>query len=385
MSDSYTSIQATFASSTVRAYISEYRKRITADTVGGIIGIAQYEVVATHLGPRQSSVTLLVQDLQFRGCQSSPTFGQPEPIQERQRVVQLVGQLRELKSVEALDTPKDSEKDELTSPSSNRSQTESPFVSGEHHGNDEHSVLASQVAFRSQMPQNKEPQSAVANDVQRNKNPYCPAKDARPGRDRYGPAANASRREKNTHEVLLGLLADNRKHGNLESPTDRLTRDLTKVGLVNAKPPLKPSEKHERAAQHSDSGQQLSPHRAAPHAMAADKLLVNECEESVEGLQHETSGMNGDEIRGIHPKVLEVTEVDTELSNIQEGRVRTRKSSNENARESNPQMTPVRKSQAVEEHKVHTQSSEDFSIRLPSANNIGEDLTNNPWNVGCST
>lgn len=363
MSDSYTFIQATFASSIVRAYVTKYQKRITAETKGSIIDITQYEIVATHLGPTQSSVTLLVQDLHVRGCHGSATFGQPVPIQERHRVGLLVRRIRELKSVEVSDTSKDSEKDELVSPSSKRPPIETLLVGEGSHGDDRHATLATQVVFRSQMLQNQNLESTVANHVQPNK--------------------NSSRTSEETR--LLGLLTKAKKHGIFESPTNRTTRDLTRDRLVTDKPLSKSSEKHGGAAQHSDSGPHLSPHRSAPQATSTEKMRVNDHGEAIERLHQEQSGVNGDGILVVTPKVLRVIKIDTERSRNQESKFRTNQHSYDNTKERNPQMIPDRKSQAVEKHEVHTQSSKDFSIALPSQNNIGEHLTSDPWNVGCST
>jgi len=51
----------------------------------------------------------------------------------------------------------------------------------------------------------------------------------------------------------------------------------------------------------------------------------------------------------------------------------------------NPLKIPDQKVRAIEKHVVHTQSSKDFSIGLQNENIIGKELTNDPWNVGCST
>jgi len=366
----------------VKAYVTKHRRRITKDTQGGIIGIVQYEIVATHLGPKQSSVTLLVNDLQFCGSAGSGTFGQPSPVHQRQRVGLLVQRLRELKSVEVPDVCIDSDNDELAAPSSKRPKTETGIEGSGYDGVDRQSALATQVVFHSQMPQDEELEVAVANYVQPNKVSSNPSKETWTAPNRYGLPANASRRKVNTTGDLLGLL-EVRKHRTLERPATRNTRDLTKDGPVTDEPLSESSEKHGRAIEHSDTGQHSRSRRSGPQATPSKRILVNVHGEATKELQQEAGDVDGDADLGVTPKDSRVIEVNAELPS-QERTFRTGQDPNDNVNRRDPQKIPGRKTQALEKHEIDNQGSKDPSIGLLKKNDIGENLTNHPWNVGCS-
>ena len=329
-------------------------------------------------------MTLLVQDLQFRGSEGSPTFGHPVPIQDRQRVGPLVRRLKELKSVEALDVPKDSERDGLPPSSPTRSQVESPGVGDGAYGADEHFTLATQVGFRSQMSRNKNLESTGANSIQPEKISLRPSEEAPSAPDRYGAPENAKRRKKNTEDDLLGLLRKPPQPRSLESRTGGPAIDLTKDGLAIDKPRSTSYDKPGLLAQ-SYSVPHSRLNRSAAQATSWGKMRVNDQRGAIEMLQQEASGVNGGEDLLVAPKVQSEFRVDTELSRKEESRLRTAKDSNAKVKHGSPQKPPDRQSQAVEKHRVHGQSSKNFSIGLSIENDNEEHFTEDPWNVGCST
>jgi len=249
-------------------------------------------------------VTLLVEDLQFCGSAGSGTFGQPAPIQQRQRVGPLVRQLRELKSVEVLDVPKESDNDDVASPSSKRSPTDIGIVGNESHGDDRHSTLATQVVFQSQMPPIKELEVTVANVVQPNRTLFDRSKEARTAPKRHELPANGSRRQVNTNGDLLGLLVEVRKQRTLEGLANRNTKDFTKDGLATDKPLSESSEKHGRAAEYSHSGQHSIPRQSVPQATSSEKMRVSVHGGSTESLQQEVRGVNRDGNLGVKQNIL---------------------------------------------------------------------------------
>ncbi len=327
-------------------------------------------------------MTLLVNDLQFCGSAGSGTFGQPSPVHQRQRVGLLVQRLRELKSVEVPDVCIDSDNDELAAPSSKRPKTETGIEGSGYDGVDRQSALATQVVFHSQMPQDEELEVAVANYVQPNKVSSNPSKETWTAPNRYGLPANASRRKVNTTGDLLGLL-EVRKHRTLERPATRNTRDLTKDGPVTDEPLSESSEKHGRAIEHSDTGQHSRSRRSGPQATPSKRMLVNVHGEATKELQQEAGDVDGDADLGVTPKDSRVIEVNTELPS-QERTFRTGQDPNDNVNRRDPQKIPGRKTQALEKHEIDNQGSKDPSIGLLKKNDIGENLTNHPWNVGCS-
>lgn len=302
LSDSYTSIEATFASSVVKAYFSKHGTRITKDTQGGVIGIAQYDIVATHLGPKQSSVTLLVRDFQFCGCAGQAAFGQPVRIQKRQRVELLVRQLRELKSAETLDTRKTSDEDELASPSSKRPQNKLRIVGDtSQRDNDRHLTMATQVGFHSQTSQKEELELTVADKAQPNSNLSRTFKGAGTVLNRYGSSANASRRTTTTNEDLLRLITKQQKLRTLESPSNRNARELMKDGAVADKPLSEYPDKRGEGIGDSDSGQHSSPRRSVPQARSSKTKPVEDHGGAFASLRQEASGVNGDSTLGVTP------------------------------------------------------------------------------------
>ncbi|SLM37343.1 hypothetical protein LPUS_07162 [Lasallia pustulata] len=98
VSDSQTSIQVIFAASSVSKYTAVARKRITDGTRGGLVQIRAFEIVATHLGPKQSRLKLLIKDFQSLGCDGSGTFGNPLPIGSKQNISAALNQLGELRA-----------------------------------------------------------------------------------------------------------------------------------------------------------------------------------------------------------------------------------------------------------------------------------------------
>ena len=97
VSDSQTSIQVIFAASAVGKYTAVARKRITDGTRGGLVQIRALEIVATHLGPKQSRLKLLIKDFQSLGCDGSGTFGNPVPIGSKPNISAALNQLGELR------------------------------------------------------------------------------------------------------------------------------------------------------------------------------------------------------------------------------------------------------------------------------------------------
>ena len=98
ISDSHTSIHVTFAASAVSKYTAVARKRITDGTRGGLIQIHAFEIVATHFGPKQSRLTLLIKEFQSLGSDGSGTFGNPLPIGSRQDITVTLSQLGEFRA-----------------------------------------------------------------------------------------------------------------------------------------------------------------------------------------------------------------------------------------------------------------------------------------------
>lgn len=100
VSDSITRLQVRFAASAAHKYREETRKRVTQDSVGGILQITDFEILATHLGPRPSRLTILIKDFQNVGSNGSGGFGVPRALNDLPETVNLLDRLQMLRSQE---------------------------------------------------------------------------------------------------------------------------------------------------------------------------------------------------------------------------------------------------------------------------------------------
>ena len=76
IADRSTRINATFAKRSTDLYEQKTKQRFTQDRPGCLIGLNSFEIVATHLGPRDQQLTLLVKDFTVLGAEGSSRIGQ---------------------------------------------------------------------------------------------------------------------------------------------------------------------------------------------------------------------------------------------------------------------------------------------------------------------
>lgn len=91
------------ATSAVHKFFAESKKRVNKGILGGLIQILDFEVVATHLGPRDSRLTLLINEFKSLGSEGSSIFGGsrlPRPIEVNQEIQKLSGRLKEIRAKE---------------------------------------------------------------------------------------------------------------------------------------------------------------------------------------------------------------------------------------------------------------------------------------------
>ena len=81
LSDKTTRIGARISSSATREYEEKEKRAFTKGTAGGLIQITEFEIVATHLGPRSDRLTLLVNDFKLIGSNGSAVSSVPRPIE----------------------------------------------------------------------------------------------------------------------------------------------------------------------------------------------------------------------------------------------------------------------------------------------------------------
>lgn len=68
--------------------------------MGGIIQITDFEILATHIGPRPSRLTILIKDFQSVGSGGSGVFGVPRPLSDLPEIIELLDRLKTLRSKE---------------------------------------------------------------------------------------------------------------------------------------------------------------------------------------------------------------------------------------------------------------------------------------------
>ena len=98
LSDSVIRVNASIAHQASQRYAKDNRKNLTEGTVGGLIKLQEFEIVATDLGPRDKRLTLYVKDFKSLGSEGSGTFGvAPQAIEGRERTKTLLKKLAALR------------------------------------------------------------------------------------------------------------------------------------------------------------------------------------------------------------------------------------------------------------------------------------------------
>lgn len=94
LSDSFTRVNATISKEAAQRYTKGSRKRFTDGTIGGLIQLLEFEVVATHFGSRSKRITLFVTSFKPLGSNGSGSYGVPTAIEDRPQVSALIGRLK---------------------------------------------------------------------------------------------------------------------------------------------------------------------------------------------------------------------------------------------------------------------------------------------------
>ena len=104
LSDSVVRVNASITNQASQQYAKKNRKKLTEGTVGGLIQLEEFEIVATHLGPRDKRLTLYVKHFKSLGANKSGTFGvAPQAIESRDETKDLLNKLAHLRR-QKLDT-----------------------------------------------------------------------------------------------------------------------------------------------------------------------------------------------------------------------------------------------------------------------------------------
>ncbi|KAL9129659.1 MAG: hypothetical protein Q9217_001938 [Psora testacea] len=82
LSDSVTRINVSFATTASQKHEKETRQRLSQGSLGGVLQLLDFELVATPYGPRSSRLTLFIKDFNILGSAGSGEKGVPRPIED---------------------------------------------------------------------------------------------------------------------------------------------------------------------------------------------------------------------------------------------------------------------------------------------------------------
>lgn len=208
LSDSVTRINASITNMASQKYAKQNRRKLTEGTVGGLIQLQEFEIVATHIGPRDKRLTLYVKDFKSIGSNGSGQFGfAPQAIESREGTK---GLLKTLEDLRKRGWDAHSEQSATASPirSQPSTQTSEAGVNEE-----------SQTGFATQIPRSNisnftkaKPQSTFATKSAESLAPPTKGKHGTPLASISNPLqVQAARQRPSTSEALLGLLRNHKR------------------------------------------------------------------------------------------------------------------------------------------------------------------------------
>ena len=94
ISDSKTHVQVTIATAAAEQFQRAHRKRITEGTLGAIFQLTDFETTVEYYGPRRTTVSMLIHELNHIGSDGSSAFGSPRPIECLQDIKTVLTELQ---------------------------------------------------------------------------------------------------------------------------------------------------------------------------------------------------------------------------------------------------------------------------------------------------
>ena len=108
LSDGRSQIKATFCAVATESFEEKERRRLTENTLGGLLQLEKFEILATNTGPRPERISLSLHIIEFQGigCYGAENFGRVAPysIDSHQNIKQHLGALATLRKRESLST-----------------------------------------------------------------------------------------------------------------------------------------------------------------------------------------------------------------------------------------------------------------------------------------
>lgn len=204
-------MRATVAALAARRYTAATKRRVTEDTLGQLIQIVDFEIVATHLGPRARRATILINDFKTVGDKCG-AFGSPRFLESLQDMKDLQQQLITLRAREVIGSqlPVTDAMSEMGSPP--HSQLDSGSWGDE-------SSEASQPIFATQVSHHRSEHRPLANVVK----PGCITKPAE-----VAPGVNPGPPGRHHQETLISSRKP-AKAGVLTNSNEKFSVDLPQV------------------------------------------------------------------------------------------------------------------------------------------------------------
>ncbi|KAI9838746.1 MAG: hypothetical protein M1837_002344 [Sclerophora amabilis] len=155
LSDSYTSVHATFGQDAVRQFQQSHQgQQITKDTVGGVLQILKMDFFIKKDAPPGVSLSVMIDGCKYAGCGGSAIYGEPVLLGHQDRIQALVGEWSRRNTMGSLSAARSIKNDTLGRDSREQSHPNLLFSGGEADGTSQQDLdLSTQAGFASQIPQ----------------------------------------------------------------------------------------------------------------------------------------------------------------------------------------------------------------------------------------
>ena len=151
LSDTVIRVNASITNQASQKYVKKNKKKLTEGTLGGLMQLEEFEIVATHLGPRDKRLTLYVKNFKTLGANGSGDFGvAPQAIESRVETKDLLDKLAHLRRQKSDTHLKQSAK---TSPIASQSSSHDTELE---HGQESQTGFSTQIS-RSNVPKASKP------------------------------------------------------------------------------------------------------------------------------------------------------------------------------------------------------------------------------------
>ena len=200
LSDSVIRVNASITNQASQQYVRKNKKKLTEGTLGGLIQLEEFEIVATHLGPRDKRLTLYVKNFKPLGANGSGRFGSaPQAIESRDETKDLLNELAHLRRQKSDTHFKQSAKTSPIAPQSSSHDIELE------NGQESQTGFATQIS-RSDVPKASKPKPRYASAGVNISSPSAANNDKSPA-SLMGEGSNLSKRVLRPTQMQTALQA----------------------------------------------------------------------------------------------------------------------------------------------------------------------------------